>query len=335
MRGLVDLASASVGGQVLHCSDDFFAEAQGMLSPEPAMFVPGKYTDRGKWMDGWESRRKRGPGHDSCLLRLGVPGQVLALDIDTSHFIGNHPAFASVEGLYTEAEPPLADLLALPFQELLAQAPLLPGSQNLFVAKPAGNVTHLRLNIFPDGGVARFRAYGSVAPRWARPELDAETSAHVSSELFNLAAVENGAAALACSDAHFGRMHDLLLRERAPDMRSGWETRRRRGPGHDWVVIQLAARGRARVIEVDTQHFKGNFPDRCAIELIDAPGARPSDLVASSDWQELLPETRLAAHTRHFFSQELRVTGPATHLRLRIFPDGGVSRLRVWGERSD
>jgi allantoicase len=329
------LASASLGGSVLECTDDFFAGAQGMLSPNPAEFVPGKYTERGKWMDGWESRRKRGPGHDSCVVKLGVPGQVLAFDIDTSHFIGNHPAFASVEGLDAADGTPLQELRQRPFHELLAQAPLLPGTQNLFVAKPAGVVSHVRLNIFPDGGVARFRVYGNVAARWATPVLDSATSEHVSGELFDLAAVENGALALACSDAHFGNMNELLLRERALDMRSGWETRRRRGPGHDWVVIQLAARGRARVIEVDTQHFKGNYPERCAIDLLDAAGARPSDLVARTDWHEVLPETRLEADKRHFFARELRAVGPATHLRLRIFPDGGVSRLRVWGGRGD
>lgn len=332
---LVDLASATLGGEALAASDDFFAGASNLLVPEPAVFIPGKYTERGKWMDGWESRRKRVAGHDYCLLRLGVPGEVLALDIDTSHFVGNHPAFASVEGLFAEGEREASELIEQPFRELLAQAPLLPGSQNLFVAKPAGVMTHLRLNIFPDGGVARFRAYGKVAPRWNAPVLDDETRAQVSGsgELFDLAALQNGALALACSDAHFGRMHNLLLPGRARDMGSGWETRRRRGPGHDWIVIQLGGRGTPSVIEVDTNHFKGNFPERCAIDGIDAEGATPTELLVSRGWRELLAETRLQAHTRHFYRQELATGGPVTHVRLRIYPDGGVSRLRVWGKR--
>jgi allantoicase len=333
--GLLDLASASLGSEVIACSDDFFAEAAGMLAPGAAVFVPGKYTGRGKWMDGWESRRKRGPGHDHCLLRLGVPGELQAFDIDTAHFVGNHPAFASIEGLLASSgELSLPELLQQPFQELLPQSPLLPGAQNLFVARPAGVVTHLRLNIFPDGGVARFRAYGKVAPSWKAPALDAETRPHVSSHLFDLAALENGAQALACSDAHFGGMNNLLLPGRASNMGSGWETRRRRGPGHDFLVIQLGARGTPRVLEVDTHHFKGNFPERFALDGIDAAGARPSDLVARSDWHELVPETRLEADKRHFYARELNAPGPLTHVRLRIFPDGGVSRLRVWGERS-
>jgi allantoicase len=334
-NGLVDLVSASLGGQVLATSDDFFASAQNMLAPGSAVFVPGKYTERGKWMDGWESRRKRGPGHDFCLVRLAVPGEVLALDIDTAHFIGNHPAFASVEGALVDARLAPDEILQQPFHELLAQAPLLPGSQNLFVAKPLGVVSHLRLNIFPDGGVGRFRAYGKVAPSWRTPLLDEATRAHVAEGSYDLAALENGALALACSDAHFGAMNHLLLPGRASNMGSGWETRRRRGPGHDWIVIQLGARGTPRVIEVDTNHFKGNFPERCALDGVDAEGARPTDLVASDAWRPLLPETRLQADHRHFFGgAELFAGGPVTHLRLRIFPDGGVSRLRAWGERS-
>jgi allantoicase len=332
-NGLLDLAGAALGGEVLATSDDFFASASGMLAPGPAVFIPGKYTEQGKWMDGWESRRKRGPGHDYCLVRLGIPGEVLALDIDTSHFNGNQPAFASVEGALFERDRPAADILEQPFQELLAQAPLLPTSQNLFVATRLGALSHLRLNIFPDGGVARFRAYGKVAPSWRTPVFDEATAMHVTPGAFDLAALENGALALACSDAHFGNMNQLLLPGRAPNMGSGWETRRRRGPGHDWILIQLAARGVPRVIEVDTNHFKGNFPERCAIDAIDAAGAHPTDLVASDRFRPLLSERRLAADTRHFYG-ELQGVEPVTHLRMRIFPDGGVSRLRVWGDKS-
>jgi allantoicase len=330
-NGLVDLASSLVGGKALATSDDFFAGMENLLLPGRAVFIAGKFTERGKWMDGWESRRKRGPGHDFCLLELGVPGSVLAFDIDTQHFVGNHPAFASVEGIYAPPATALPELLKADFQELLPQMPLLPNSQNLFVASPGPVVSHLRLNIFPDGGVARFRAFGKVSAAWAAPELDSLTAAHVPPGSFNLAALENGALSLACSDAHFGGMNNLLLPGRAENMGSGWETRRRRGPGSDWIVIRLGSRGTPRALEIDTNHFKGNFPDRCAVEVIDAPGARPTELIESGAWLPLLAETKLAADTRHFFVSELLASGPATHLRLRIFPDGGVSRLRVWG----
>ena len=330
-NGLVDLAGALVGGRALATSDDFFAGMENLLLPGRALFIPGKYSERGKWMDGWESRRKRGPGHDWCLLELGVPGTVLAFDIDTQHFVGNHPAFASVEGISAARGTAVAELLNGEFRELLPQMPLLPNSQNLFVASHGPVVSHLRLNIFPDGGVARFRAFGNVSAAWSAPELDSLAAAHVPKGCFDLAALSNGAVALSCSDAHFGGMNNLLLPGRAENMGSGWETRRRRGPGSDWIVIRLGTRGTPRALEVDTNHFKGNFPDRCSVEVIDAAFARPTDLIESSAWSPLLAETKLQADTRHFFVNELLAEAPATHLRLRIFPDGGVSRLRVWG----
>ncbi|HVT05922.1 MAG TPA: allantoicase [Polyangia bacterium] len=330
--GLVDLAGAALGGRVLGASDEFFAEAANLLRPEGAVFVDGKFTDRGKWMDGWESRRKRSAGHDWCVVALGAPGQVLGFDIDTRHFAGNHPPFASVDGIWA---PEDADFTALGARDdwapLLDQVALRPNAQNLFAAGPGGAVTHLRLNIFPDGGVARFRAFGRVRPRWDRPaDLDAAARAHVDAGLRDLAAVKNGGLALACSDAFFGPMNNLLLPGRPADMGGGWETRRRRGPGHDWILVRLGARGVPSVVEVDTAHFKGNFPDRCALEAVDLPAvARITDVLDSDAWHPLLVQTKLQADQRHFFSVAGR---PATHVRLSIFPDGGVARLRVWGQ---
>jgi len=332
--GLVDLAAANVGGRTLGSTDDFFAEADNLLREGRGEFIADKYTERGKWMDGWESRRKRVAGHDSCLIELGIPGEVRAFDIDTNHFIGNAPAFASVEGVKAPRGTAVTELEQLQFTELLPPLPLLPGSQNLFVATAAHAVSHLRLRIYPDGGVARFRVYGKVSPEWGEPELDEVARQHVSGSALDLVALKNGGACLACSDATFGGMNNLLLPGRAKNMGSGWETRRRRYAGFDWIVVQLGARGTPGVIEVDTNHFKGNYPDRCSIDFIDQPDANGYELTQSSAWQPLLPETKLQAHTRHFFKQELLTRAPATHLRLNIFPDGGVSRLRVWGERN-
>jgi allantoicase len=346
--GLVDLAAATLGGRVLGTSDEFFAEANSLLQSGRAVFVEGKFTDRGKWMDGWESRRRRGDGHDWCVLALGVPGEVVGFDIDTQHFVGNHPPFASVDGLWApdaaekdaaSLQAQLAQLTSGGWSELLAQAPLRPDAQNLFGAQPRGPVSHVRLNIFPDGGVARFRAFGRVHPRWeAPPDLDAEARAHVGPELRDLAALKNGGVALACSDAFFGPMNNLLLPGRPDDMGGGWETRRRRGPGHasmsDWILIKLGGRGVPVVVEVDTRHFKGNFPDRCALASIDAPeSARITDLLGANSWRPLVPETKLSADARHFFVVGGADAAPATHVRLTIYPDGGLARLRVWGRR--
>jgi allantoicase len=214
--------------------------------------------------------------------------------------------------------------------------PLRPGSQNLFAAERGEPVTHVRLNIYPDGGVARFRVYGKVWPGLAQPPSDAATSAHADADTIDLAALKNGGLALACSDAFFGPMNNLLLPGRASDMSGGWETRRKRAPGHDWLLIKLAQRGRISVLELDTNHFKGNYPDRASVEALDAnalPHARITDLIASTQFVPLLAETKLSPHQRHFFRSELQPHPPVTHLRLNIFPDGGISRLRAWGTR--
>ncbi|HEX6243716.1 MAG TPA: bifunctional allantoicase/OHCU decarboxylase, partial [Polyangiales bacterium] len=205
--GLVDLASQELGGRVLGSNDEFFAAAENLLLPGRGLFLEGKYTEQGKWMDGWESRRKRGPGHDACVIALGARGRVLGFDIDTNHFLGNHPPFASVDGAGASADTPSDQLC---FRPLLAPAPLLPGSQNLFAALPSEPVSHVRLNIFPDGGVARFRVYGMVEPDFSTQVVDAETAPHVQPGWVDLAAVRNGGRALACSDAFFGPMNNLL-----------------------------------------------------------------------------------------------------------------------------
>jgi allantoicase len=334
--GLVDLASAALGGVALGASDDFFAAVENVIQPGRAHFDPDRYTERGKWMDGWESRRKRGAGHDWCIIELGVPGRVYGFDIDTQHFIGNHPPYAAVDGLRAPPATPLEALVAQSWHPLLGQVPLAPGSQNLFAAEPSEAVSHVRLSIFPDGGVARFRVFGKVEPGHAPPELDDASRAEVAPGLVDLGALRNGGLVLACSDAHFGRMNSLLLPGRARHMGEGWETRRGRPPDHrhDWLIVKLAARGTLGVVEVDTNHYKGNFPERCSLESIDCPDATITELTQSNGWQTLLPTSPLAADTRHFFGRELAPHSPISHVRLNIFPDGGVSRLRLWGTAS-
>jgi allantoicase len=363
--GLVDLAAATLGGRAVATSDDFFAPMDNLLLPGRGEFIPGKYTDRGKWMDGWESRRKRdlgakdaaGNAHDWCIVELGAPGHVLGIDIDTNHFSGNHPPFASLDGLRARPGTPAAALEALPWRALLPQVPLRPSAQNLFAAATgaagggAGTgtpISHVRLNIFPDGGVARLRVFGRVVPSWEPAQPDAETQAHLArlvapagpagatgaGSVHDLAAVTNGGSALCCSDAFFGPMNNILLPGRAADMGGGWETRRKRGPGHDWLIVELGARGIADLVEVDTNHFKGNFPEGVSLDGIDAAGARMTELIASSGWAPLLEQTRLSPHARHFFRGDaLRPHRAMSHVRINIFPDGGLSRFRLWGRR--
>jgi allantoicase len=332
-ENLVDLASRALGGMAVGASDDFFAEVARIIEPAEPHFDPERYTERGKWMDGWESRRKRGPGHDYCVIELGAPGSVRGFDIDTRFFVGNHPPFASIDGLRAPAGTPFSELAAAAWQPLLPEVRLRPGSRNLFAAEPLPFVSHVRLNVFPDGGVARLRVYGKVEPNERAPEHDEQSRVEVPSGLWDLGGLRNGGQVLACSDARFGAMNQLIFPGRARVMGEGWETRRGRPPDHrhDWIIVALARRGTLGVVEVDTHHYKGNFPERCSIEAADLAGASATELLRAADWRLLLPETPLSADTRHFFSSELVHRGPLSHVRLNIFPDGGVSRLRLWG----
>ncbi|HEX8252222.1 MAG TPA: allantoicase [Thermoanaerobaculia bacterium] len=310
---LIDLASERLGGSVLYANDDFFAEKENLLKPAKAVWKEHEYTDRGKWMDGWESRRKRVPGHDFAIVRLGLRGVIRGVVVDTAFFRGNYPESCSIEGTSMRVDAPVDALLAADWRKLLPRKPLKGDSENVIAVTSNDAVTHLRFNIFPDGGVARLRVHGEVVPEW-------RLAGGLTNEL-DLAAVENGADVLNCSDMFFGPKHNLIMPGRAHNMSDGWETRRRRGPGHDWVVVKLATEGRVRRIELDTNHFKGNYPDTASIE-----GSTDGE-----HWIELLPRTKLQAHTRHFFIDELLTDGPFTHLRLNVYPDGGVSRMRVWG----
>ncbi|WP_257450086.1 allantoicase [Archangium lipolyticum] len=320
---LIDLAAEKVGGRALYANDEFFAPKENLLKPGRGVFIPDKYTEFGKWMDGWETRRKRVPGHDFCIIQLGLPGVIRGVNVDTNHFIGNFPEYASVDGLEIQGQPSGESLVDAAWTEIVPKTKLAGGTQNYLPVASERRWTHLRLHIYPDGGVARLRVHGVVTPDLAKLR---------SGELVDLAAAENGGLVVTCNDAFFGPKDNLILPGRASTMGEGWETRRKRVPGFDWIVVKLAAPGTVHRVEVDTNHFKGNFPDMCSLEgctlkedILDFANAK--DIA----WQEILPRTKLQAHHRHFFETELRAAGPFTHVRLNIFPDGGISRLRVHG----
>ena len=320
--GQVDLASADLDGRTLACSDDFFASMDHLVRPAPAVFDPDAYTERGKLMDGWESRRKRVPGHDWCIVRLGVPGLVRGVDIDTAFFLGNHPPYASIEGCNVD---PGTDVEALrttvEWTEIVPSMPLQRGSHNLQAVSHLGVWTHVRLRIYPDGGVARLRIWGEPIP-----------ASHDGIEV-DLASIRQGGQALACSDMFFSPMNNLLLPKPAENMGGGWETRRSRPPGDDWIIVKLGTPGLLNQAVVDTKHFKGNFPDTVAMDGLYWPDAPLPALVESEDWKEILPRFEATADGNHL--KELTDSGPWTHVRLRIYPDGGVSRLRVFGVPSE
>lgn len=312
--GWLDLADARLGGEAIATSDDFFAGMENLVTPKPAVFDPTTYTDRGKEMDGWESRRKRVPGHDWCVVRLGAEGRIVGVDIDTSHFLGNHPPFASLDAAVTTDEAVRAG--AVTWTRILPSTPLRRGSRNLAPIAAPGSFTHVRLNIYPDGGVARLRVYGAPV---ARP----------SGDRVDLLALGTGARPLACSDMFFSPMTNLLLPTKSAYMGNGWETRRSRPPGTDWIVLQLGVPGRVESFELDTAHFKGNFPDRARVEGLYWPDAPPQALIGHPDWRPATAWTKLRADTVH--AVPATDGGPFTHLRLTIVPDGGVARMRAWG----
>lgn len=313
---LIDLAAERVGGLVLDTSDDFFAEKENLIKAGRGIFIADKYTDRGKWMDGWESRRKRVAGHDWCTLKLGLRGVIRGVDIDTNHFLGNHPPHASIDAACVKHTPNEEDWL-----EILAKSALEPGSQNLYKIDSNAEWTHLRLHIYPDGGVARLRVYGEVKPDWSQVTAD---------QIIDLVAVENGGRVISCNDMFFSSKDNLIMPGRGINMGDGWETKRRRGPGHDWSILKLGHAGMIDMVEVDTHHFKGNYPDRCSLESVYAPQASDAEL-ADLNWQQLLAETPLKAHEQHYFKQSLLHHNKVSHVRLNIFPDGGISRLRLNG----
>jgi len=323
---LVDLASEKLGGAVIFANDEFFAPKENLLKPAPAIWKEGEYTERGKWMDGWETMRRRSPrlaeAFDWCVVRLGTPGRIRGVTVDTSFFRGNFPSHCSIEACSASPNSEIAELVGdnTRWTELLPKSALSGHTQNNFLFEGADRVSHLRLKIFPDGGVARLRVYGDVLPDW-------ESIRKRDSEI-DLAAVINGGTVPLASDMFFGHRFNLIMPGLARDMSDGWESQRRRGPGNDWCIIKLGTLGTITRIEVDTSHFKGNYPESCSIDVGYAAPGIPIDSIA---WAELLPNTKLQPHTRHMFVTELTNVGDVTHARLNIFPDGGVSRLRLYG----
>ena len=332
-NGWIDLAAEALGGRAMLANDEFFAPKECLLRSDPAVFIADRYTDRGKWMDGWESRRRRTPGHDWCIIRLGIPGVVHSVVVDTAHFRGNHPASASLESI--EAPPDVAaDALAddSRWRPLAIRTDLAGDTANRLATSDLERSTHVRLNIFPDGGVARLRVFGEVAPDW--PRLMAAVAGPERATL-DMASVVNGGRIVACSDAFFSQPLNMLKPGDGTSMADGWETRRRRGPGHDWAVIAL---GRPAMLEraiLDTRYFKGNFPESAALSgcLVDGGSSIAMDAaVDGADdqrWRVLAAKTPLGPDAEHGWA--LDCPEPVSHVRLEIFPDGGVSRLRLLG----
>ncbi|KAF2901964.1 hypothetical protein ILUMI_04224 [Ignelater luminosus] len=363
---LNELASKINGGKILFATDDWFAQAENLLTPEEAVFKPDLYTDCGKWMDGWETRRRRCPGHDWCIIKLGIPGVIHGIDLDTAFFTGNYaPRFSlQAANLNDEDEQFIPErekdmigtastkemfekmrkLNSKGWEELIHMSDLQPGYEetrhNYFHVDSNKVWTHLRLNIYPDGGIARLRVFG---------EAFCDENVKDTSEIVDLVALQNGGVCKGYSNAHYGHPRNLIRPGQGVNMGDGWETARRldrpailetdpygilQVPGNEWAVFRLGYIGSVNYIEVDTKHFKGNFPDSVKIEgtLMKPTREWNNRAIAQCDWHTILPASKLSAdRVHHFDDHDIRKTGPFSHVRVTIAPDGGISRLRIYG----
>ncbi|NP_001002716.1 allantoicase [Danio rerio] len=363
-----NLACETAGGKVIFATDEWFAPARNLLKRDPPEFIASAFTEFGKWMDGWETRRKRIPGHDWCIVQLGVPGIIHGFDVDTSFFTGNYAPFASIQATCLDQMPSIAlegdrtGMAASPSQfeavaqlnsdswkEVVPVTKLKAGYSDtchnyLSVSYPH-RVTHIRFNIYPDGGIARLKVYGIGKKDW---------SSVFGQDLVDLVALVNGGVCVGFSDAHYGHPRNMIGLGMAENMGDGWETARRldrprvlkedengilQVPGSEWAIFRLGHPGIISKIELDTNHFKGNFPDSCRIEACSLTEDEENSFIQSqwsSDrspmWNILLPPQKMKAHHRHVFSGPSLVhCGPVSHVRMVIAPDGGISRLRIWG----
>ena len=317
----VNVASPRFGTRVVETSDDFFAAKERLIEDSEPVFIDDKYDDHGKWMDGWESRRRRDGGHDWCLIQLGAPVRLHGVDINTAHFTGNFPPGASIEacGIDASGHPDGKWI------EILPRTNLSGNSHHILPIENDAVFSWVRLNIFPDGGVARLRLYGEAMPDWDS----------LGDGKIELSALKNGGRVVTYNDAHYGNVWSVLAENRGINMGDGWETRRRRDPGNDWIIIALGARGLVDNIEIDTAYYKGNFPDGASLQAADLGNDTDLDFAAiSKDWSEIMPRQKLSADAiHHFDSNMISADEPVTHIRLNIYPDGGVSRLRIFGKR--
>ena len=320
-------------GSVVAASDEFYAAKENLIKPDGPVFVPETYDAKGQVYDGWETRRRRGPGgtlpddaaRDWVIVRLGVSGLVRSIVVDTAFFTGNYPQACSADGTsasgYPTAEELIADAGSGRWREIVPRALLTGDARHAFKVNSGRRLTHVRLNIFPDGGVARLHVHGEVVPDPAL--LEGLT--------VDLAALENGADIAARSDQFYSSPRNVISPGLSRVMGEGWETRRRRKPGYEWLVVQLAGRGVIHLAEIDTSWYRGNQPDSASLQIIDA-GLAVGSLADERAWRDLLPRVKLLPDTPHRFRVD---GGPATHVRLNIFPDGGVARLRLYGTLTD
>jgi len=316
---MINLADPRIGSKIIFKTDDFFAAAHRILKTDIPVFKDGLFDKHGKWMDGWETRRRRSKGYDYLVLKLGKPGKIFDIDIDTSHFNGNQPTHASLEGCFSRSKPNKKTK----WTSLLGKKKLGPNKNHNFKSQNKSTFNYIRLNIFPDGGVARLRLYGKI-------EIDKKT---INNKNINLTSVLNGASIVGCNNEHFGRAENIIAPGKGKNMGDGWETRRSRGKNFDWLIIKFGKPGLIKKLEIDTHHFKGNYPDSCSIQTAIINKDLSNNLIVknSKNWKFILNKSKLSAHKKHVFKKFLIKRNKENYLKINIYPDGGISRIRAFG----
>ena len=319
-NGLIDLAQPRLGSKVIFRTDDFFASADRIIDPSAPVFKEGLFDKNGKWMDGWESRRKRTPGHDYLIIKLGKPGSISKVNVDTSHFNGNQPSMISIEACNSKSN----NIKNLKWKSLLGKKKTKANSPHIFKTSSKSVFTHIKLNIFPDGGVARLRLYGNIS----------KEKNDFKNKTINLASLLDGASVIACNNEHFGKAENILAPGKAKNMGDGWETRRRRDKGFDWLILNSIDGEKIDKIEISTHHFKGNFPSHCSLQAayITTKKSSSSIVSGSNKWKILMNKTMLKANKTHTFRNVLMKNDKINFIKINIFPDGGISRFRIFGK---
>ena len=323
---MINVTSLDLGTKVLYASDEFFAKAEDMLLETDAVFKD-EYDDNGHWMDGWETRRRRDNKNDYCIIKLGAISKIDSFVVDTAHFKGNYPLAVSIKGCFAKDvrdEEITNHPENFQWKELLIQSDLSGDTKHDFNSSCQDEVTHLRMDIYPDGGIARFKALGTICFDEKLYDVDN----------INVISMLNGARAVSTNNEFFGELKNILKEKDALYMGDGWETRRRRKPGFDWGIIELAKPAIIDNIMLDTNFFKGNFPDSFSICSAFVEESTDNSIVTQSIfWEELIPSQKLEMDNKHYYNKSFLLHNkPITHIRINIFPDGGVSRLKLFGK---
>tara|TARA_Y100000590_G_scaffold363070_1_gene420555 strand:+ start:305 stop:1297 length:993 start_codon:yes stop_codon:yes gene_type:complete len=317
----IDLTNPIFGTKIHSCSDEFFAPAKRLLNPEPPIFKENLFDNNGKWMDGWETRRRRSKGNDYVILKLGNPGKITLIDIDTTFFNGNQPEFVQIDGCFSNN----IDSKNNKWKKITKKIKVQPNANNILKSITSKTFNYIRLNIFPDGGVARIRLFGKI---------DLSLKKFSNNQNIDLASIFNGSHIVACSDEHFGNSNNILLPGKSKNMGNGWETRRRRGKGYDWIIIKLGITGTPNFFEVNTHYFKGNYPNHFSIQcsMENKKQSLNSIVKNSKNWKIIVKKTNLKPNNSLKVKIRQRNINKINYIKLNIYPDGGISRFRVYGK---